>query len=257
MRSADHIISVSPGYVDTLRCRYPALPASRFTVLPFPASGRDHDFMEQQKIVQTIFKKDGRKHWVYVGRGGPDMNYALGLLFAHLSKLKQQDPLLSSKLQLHFVGTSYAPTGRSKKTVEPLASSFGLDDIVHETSERIAYFEALAAYRDSDAVLLIGSESSDYTASKLFNCVLSGRPVFAIFHSNSLVTAVAANFPCVYITNFGSGEPDEAVVERLANQHLRMETEPFVACAAERLAPWLVEASTEAQCQIFDAVSSA
>jgi hypothetical protein len=110
------------------------------------------------------------------------------------------------------VGTNYSPGHRTFKVVEPLAREMGVGDMLIESSERIPYFEALSLMMESDAVLLVGSESADYTASKLFNCVLSKRPVLALFHGRSLVSRIAPKFSSVRLATFqeSPGEPSFA-----------------------------------------------
>lgn len=251
MRASDHIISVSDGYVRMLQARYAFLTADHFTVLPFPASRRDYDIVEKQKIGHSIFAPDGRLHWVYAGRAGPDMDMALSILFQALAMLKRQSPSLASKVRLHFVGTSYAPAGRSHKVVEPIAQSYGVADLVEEHSERIDYFQVLALYRDSDVVLVIGSESADYTASKFFNCLLSGRPLLVLFHRDSLVMRLAAGHVGVHIAAFGASQSAfEQDVEAGLRWALTAPTRGEV--DADDESPWLADRATRVQCAIFD-----
>src|SRR5262249_3531162 len=132
LRSADHIISVSKAYVEALCSRYSFLSKEHFTVLPFPASKRDYEFVEQNQITHSVFAPDGRNHWVYAGRGGHDMGLALHALFSQLAALTVSNPDLRSTLRIHFVGTSYAPPGRGVKSIEPIAHKFGIADMIEE-----------------------------------------------------------------------------------------------------------------------------
>ena len=258
MKAADHLISVSRGYAAMLRERYAFLREDQFTVLPFPASRRDYELAQNGRVAQTIFKRDGKKHWVYAGRGGPDMNAALSGLFRGLASLKAEDPKLAERLRLHFVGTNYAPDDRTFKVVEPIARQFGVEDLVEEQSRRIPYFEVLALYRDSDGVLVIGSDSADYTASKLFNCVLSDRPVLALFHQASLVSRVARDLPCVKLVEFSDDAASEAYhIKVTAGLRWTLETDAHTPCCDEQIGEWLAEPSTRRQCEIFDRVVAA
>ncbi len=256
LRAADHVISVSQGYVDTLCRRYAFLSKDRFTVLPFPASQRDFDFVDDQRITQSVISTDGKIHWVYAGRGGHDMHRALDALFGQLANLVERRPELRPNLKLHFVGTSYAPPERGVKTIAPLSEKFGIADMVIEQPERIPYFETLSLYRQSDLILMIGSEHSDYTASKLLNCILAKKKVLAVFHQDSLVTAIAGQFPCVSLASFGS----QAATEAFEGEVMRgliwaLTAGNYQPCGDEILSPWLAEASTRVQCGIFDRIS--
>ena len=183
MRRVSHAISVSPEYPKTLLQRYSWLHPSQFTVLPFGAPEKDFEQLPALNVRQRIFDpKDGKRHWVYVGRGGDDMALALRALFSAIQSNRQKDPERWHSIKLHFVGTSYAPGNLAVKTVEPIAQELGIADLVEEHPHRIAYFEALQALIDSDAILLIGSDDPSYTASKLYPCILAKKPILAIFH---------------------------------------------------------------------------
>ena len=253
LKAADHIISVSQGYVDALCARYTFLSKDRFTVLPFPASKRDYELVKLHNIAQSVFSPDGKIHWVYAGRGGHDMHLALNALFGQLAELTELRPELRSILRVHFVGTSYAPAGRSVKSIEPIALKFGIAEMVIEQPDRIPYFEALSLYRQSDLILMIGSEYSDYTASKLFNCILAEKKVLALFHQNSLVTSLAKQIPCVFLATFNSQAQKRAFEsDVMRGLEWALKADNYRPCEERSLSPWLADASTRVQCEIFD-----
>ena len=49
--------------------------------------------------------------------------------------------------------------------------------------ERVAHLDALQIALDSDAVVVIGSDASHYTASKVFPYILSEKPGWAAFEA--------------------------------------------------------------------------
>jgi len=262
LKSADHIISVSPGYVKALSANYSWLSSSKFTVIPFGAEKADFDFVRERNIRQKIFVSDkGTTRWVCVGRAGPDMNPILNVLFGQLAALKSIDPVFASSLKVYFVGTNYSPAERTVKVVEALASQHGLANMVEEYSERIPYHEALSIYIESDAVLLIGTNSADYTASKLFNCVLSRKPVLALFHKDSLVSVIAAGFSNVFLAKFRF-TPDEVLFSAAVAKGVgwlrdvkRDRDIQFDNAKIDReLEPWSASELTRIQCSIFDSV---
>lgn len=258
LRSADHIISVSPGYVDTLSRRYPWLPASKFSVIPFGVEKKDFEFARDRNGgSQIVASSQGVIRWVSVGRAGPDMDPILSVLFEQLAVLKSDDPSFASQLRVHFIGTNYSPSARTAKVVEALACRYGVGEIVQEHSERIPYHEALHLYAESDAVLLIGSSFSDYTASKLFNCVLSRKPILALFHEESLVSKIAANFASVFLGRF-KAKPAAPEFKAVVAAGLRwLRAGKFDLSNVDRdLAPWLAEELTRVQCAIFDLISN-
>lgn len=64
----------------------------------------------------------------------------------------------------------------------PLAVAEGVGDRVREVPRRLPYLEALSIQARSDAILILGSDESHYTASKVFGVLMSGRPYLSIFH---------------------------------------------------------------------------
>ena len=187
LRHVSHVISVSPEYPKVLCDRYSWLSSNQCSELPFGAPQKDFELLPTLDVAQSIFNpKDGIRHWVYVGRGGPDMAKALRLLFSEIQQARQTQDYWQPT-RLHFIGTSYAPANRAVETIQPIAREFGLADIVEERTQRIPYFQAIKALTDSDAILLIGSDDPSYTASKLYPCVLAKKPILAIFHQQSSV----------------------------------------------------------------------
>jgi hypothetical protein len=277
--SADHIFSVSPEYAQSLRARYdghlengpekrvPVFGARscsnskrewRFTVLPFGAALGDFEFARHHDIGQSIFRPgDGSVHWVYAGRGGADMEAIIGALFRSLAELRTEDPAFAARLRVHFVGTNYAARDKARKLVEPLAQRHGVAELVEETPARVPYFEALSLYRASDAVLIIGSVRGDYYASKLFPCVLSGRPVLALVRSESPLCRMAATFANVFCATFERDPLEPAFLQQVRRGLAWLRAPIFDPASIERqLAPWSAENLTRIQCQIFDRLAS-
>ncbi len=256
LKAADHIISVSDGYVADLTARYRWLDRSKFTVLPFAAGDEDYNFLEAHAIEQTIFLPGrGRIHWVSAGRAGPDMAPILTELFQNIAALKRRDPDFAARLRLDFIGTNYAPPARTYKLVEPLARPFGLQDMVVEHSERIPYFEALSAYRTSDAVLLIGSVHAEYTLSKLFTSILAKKPILALFHRRSLAAQIAAAFPNIFIAAFEETPAEPPFRARIADGIEWLRAPTFDPSAIDlQMKPWSAQALTQLQCAVFDRV---
>lgn len=205
MRQVSHVISVSPEYPKTLLERYSWLRQDQFTVLPFGAPEKDFEQLPSLNVQQRIFDpNDGKRHWVYVGRGGGDMAKALRALFLAIQSNRNREPERWHSIRLHFVGTSYAPGNLAVKTVEPIAHELGIADLVKEYPHRVAYFEVLQILVDSDAILLIGSDDPSYTASKIYPCILARKPILAIFHQQSSVVEILRRCNAGQVATFDS-----------------------------------------------------
>jgi Glycosyl transferase 4-like domain len=259
LRAADHIVTVSDGYVAALTRRYPWLDRSKFTVLPFAASARDYEFAVGHGVEQEIFTPDREHvHWISAGRAGPDMAPILTVLFQAIAALRVRDPEFAARLRLDFVGTNYAPPNRTCKLVEPLAVRCGVAELVSEHSVRVPYFEAVSLYRISDAILLLGSVHSDYTLSKLFLCILAKKPILALFHRRSMATQIALQFPNIFVAAFDETPSEPQFLDKVAAGIEWLRAPDFNPAAIDvRMEGWSAAALTQAQCAIFDQVSAA
>ena len=256
MRQVSHVISVSPEYPKTLLQRYSWLREDQFTVLPFGAPEKDFEQLPSLKVQQKIFDpNDGKRHWVYVGRGGGDMALALRALFLAIQSLRNQEPEQWNSVRLHFVGTSYAPGNRAVKTVEPIAQALGVADLVEEHPHRVAYFEALQILVDSDAIFLIGSDDPGYTASKLYPCILAQKPIFAIFHQQSSVVNILHRCQAGRVVTFASNDnPADLLndVNSQLNWLLSAPKEYQPETNWSEFLPYTAREMTRQQCAIFD-----
>ena len=215
LRQTTHVVSVSPAYPAMLRARYPWLRQDQFTVLPFGAAERDFDLLRQTPVKQTVFAAgDGKRHWVYVGRGGADMAFALRALFTAVRRQVDVRPELRSQLRIHFIGTDYAPD-RAKQTVAPLAAEAGIQEMVTERTARLPYFQALQCLLDASALVVPGSDDPGYTASKLFPYILARRPLLAIFNEQSSVVDTLRRTAAGMVVPFNPADTSETLAERL------------------------------------------
>lgn len=263
LRRVSCVVSVSPAYPTMLRARYAWLGENDFTVLPFGAAEADYGFLRTHPVRQTIFNpRDGKRHLVYVGACIPQMSSAVGAFCIALKELFSQQPSLRKEIQIHFVGTSYAPKERATKTVEPLAVGFGLTDIICEITDRIPYFEALQCLLDADALFIPGSDDPGYTASKLYPYILARKPLLAVFHEQSSVVELLNKTKAGTVVSFRTGENCEAIATRLLESgwlHAQLSVvrgpssvviSPATDWAA--FAPYTAREMTRRLCEVFD-----
>ena len=191
MKKVDGIVSVSPGYPKTLMERYQNITPDICTVIPFGGAKVDFDILDKIDLKNSLFdKSDDKINFAYIGRGGHDMNFALGGIFAGLKKGLDENPNLFSKIRMYFIGTSYAADGKGLKTIEPIAKKHGVEKQVIEITNRLPYFEALQVLKDSDILIIPGSTDTNYTASKLYPYILACKPLIAVFNENSSVVEI-------------------------------------------------------------------
>ena len=257
MKKVGGLIAVSDAYIATLRRRYPWIREDCCARIPFAASENDVAYVQKHPQKNTVFSRTpGTTHGVYIGRGGDDIAPALRILFSAVNRIRGTESGLSEPL-LHFVGTDYATDSRARKTVEPIAAEAGGPLKVFERTSRIPYFEALQVMQDADFLVLVGSDDPQYTASKVYPYLLSGKPIVAVVHEKSGLVPLLRSTGAVVVT-FGSNGSD-APIEQLSHElaqmlrrlpfTLNLSPEAADACSAREM--------TRAQCSVFDRVLQA
>jgi len=184
MKECDGLISVSEAYITELRKRYQNLLNIPASVLTFGAFAKDLEIANEVHS-SDILGEGNHKNIVYVGRGGFDMQPALSLIFSAFKMGLSEQPAIYKRFRFVFVGTSYAPKGQGKKTIEPVADKEGILGYVREYTDRVPYFEGLSLLLQADLLFIPGSDDPAYTASKLYPYILAKKPLLGIFHSKS------------------------------------------------------------------------
>lgn len=185
MKKVDGVISVSQGYNDTFLQRYPYLKPEQFTVIPFGYSEIDFEVMRSNVKASQVKMHDDKINIVYVGRGGHDMKLACTCFFTALKNIAAN--IDTSKLHCWFIGTSYATKGKGSMTIKPIADSIGVGAMVTEITDRVPFFETLYLLDNADAFFVPGSTDMHYTASKIYQYVLSEKPMLTVFYQGSSI----------------------------------------------------------------------
>lgn len=243
-------LSTIDGRLSTQSKRLPSL------IIPFPGDDRDFERVRSEGITQRVFDPaDGFRHWVYVGRGGKDMETAVRGLFKALKQHGDQDEALLKNLRMHFIGTSYAAAGRGVKSIEPIAIEEGLGEIVSEHPDRIPYSETLRCLLDADALVVPGSNDPAYTASKIYPYLLAGKPLLAVFHENSSVVSLIRSVGGGMVIPFATGEGVESIAERIGAEWLvNQQYERAVPLNREAFAPYTARAQAGQLAEFFRTV---
>jgi glycosyltransferase involved in cell wall biosynthesis len=257
VRAADHIIAVSGTYLQDFRRRYGVDPRRNMDVVVFP--GHPPDFANLDTVpIRAYSPDDGKRHVVFIGRGGLFMRRAAEVLFGTLRELRRQEPQLPwDQLRLHFIGTNYAPG--EPPTFVALAERFAVADLVEEQTARIPFFEAMAGMRASHGVLILGNSDAGYSPSKLFSCVLSRRPILAVLHRASLVAELIREFNCGEVIGFDEQTVAESPNQQALHALRRFLTWPREVPAAtrwDRFEPYSSRAMTKQLCTVFDAIQA-
>lgn len=186
MRNVDGLISVSETYLDTLKLRYPKLKQIPSPVITFGASAEDFEIAKSNATMSNLLHMDRSQiNLIYIGRGGHDMTEAITLLFQSFKGNKDKNLQKYQHIHFYFIGTSYAKHGEGIKTIWPIAVKMGIENHVTEITDRLPYFETLNIISNADGLIVTGSNSVGYNASKLYPYILANRPLLGIFHQRS------------------------------------------------------------------------
>jgi glycosyltransferase involved in cell wall biosynthesis len=219
---ADALVAVSQGTIDAIVERIPAAARVPHAVIPLGLEPGDFTSLRDRPLPAPRFDSaDGLVHLCYVGTLLPTGVDTLRLLLRALDRARREDPA-AARLRLHFFGTSNQSASASYRVL-PIASEYGLADVVTEVPGRLDYLDALSVLAHASAILLLGSSERHYTASKLYPALLAQRPILALFHEASSVTSIlraAAAEPSARLVTYGDEAPDESCVFDVV-RHLR------------------------------------
>ena len=187
VREAALITGMAPGYVAGMLERNPAV-AEKAVLAYMPMGTAPEDFALVRSLHRAPFlfdPGDGCFHMIYAGALLPAGLGVLDAFLAGLGKLREIAPEVASRLRVHFVGTGTSPDDPQGHQVLPRARRAAVEAMVREHPHRIGYVDTLNHLMQSNAILVLGSTEPHYTPSKVFQAMLSRRPVFAMLHEKS------------------------------------------------------------------------
>ncbi len=209
---ADALTAVSDETLRTLRQRRllrSGLPAE---IIPIGADANDHAVAARTGRT-WIQRTDGEFVVAYLGTITDRMLPSVRALFRAVCAMLSVNP--AKKLRIHFIGTSAQPNGQDAHGLEQIAREYGVGVVFRLEPRRIGYLDALRTMADADLLLLLGSTDSHYTASKIFPCWLSGRPVLGLFHEASTVNQLARELGGVSLVTYGDADGPLSRVEEV------------------------------------------
>lgn len=253
VRAAAHLVCVSPAYPPMFLQRYSELSEDRFTTLPFGGEESDLAALPKLNVTQSLFDpKDGRLHWLYIGCAVEGMGFAVRAFFLALRRFLESRPELRVKLQVHFAGTDYAPRERARKTIEPIAREYGVDDVVSEQTDRLPYFEALKCLSDAHALFIPGSDDPGYTASKLYPYILARKPLLTVFHQASSVVETVRRTKAGVAVTFDDKPDLKQVSDEIYEKWFVQWPRSAPLTDWQAFEPYTARSMTRRLCEVFD-----
>ncbi len=253
MKQVGGLISVSENYITELKHRYPSIKNIPADVITFGSFTPDMAIASKNKDRFTNLLEPGFKNIVYIGRGGIDMHKAIIPVFIAFKNGLQENTDSFNKLKFYFIGTSYAPKGKTMPTILPLAEQLGIEGNVIEITDRISYFHTLMTLLQADALFIPGSDDPNYTASKIYPYLLANKPLLAVFNSNSSVLDVLSECGAEYSFSYdqtpGITNHLSKFLTELANNSLSAPD-----YNSECIAKYSAQNLTKKQCDLFNRV---
>ena len=187
VRDAALITGITKGYYDGMLARNPLVARDAVQAeMPYGASQGDHEVAERSdRPAEKLAPHPGKFNLVYAGAMLPNGYALFESLFAAIAALQTRRPNLVKEFHLHFIGTGARANDPQSYTVRPRIERYRLEDCVSEYPARMAYFDVLNHLHKASGVLVIGSTEPHYSPSKIFQAILSKRPVIAMMHYQS------------------------------------------------------------------------
>lgn len=183
------ITGVAEGYYNAVIDRNPHLKNSCiFAAMPYGGESKDHEQLKELELEPYLFKKNKNIfQFVYAGAMLPKAFEPLKRIFENLALNKN----LSEQIEIHFIGTGKHPNDPQGFNIKPIALEYGLfEKVIFEYPKRIPYLDVLVHLQAADGVFILGSTEPHYTPSKVYQGVLSEKPILAVLHSASTAVEV-------------------------------------------------------------------
>jgi hypothetical protein len=205
VRHASLITGVSEGYYLPVLKRNPHLKNKVITAaMPYGGEEGDHEFVRRQTSDVRNQTSDVRRQmsvnrdsvsstfkFVYAGALLPKSIKPLEKIFAALQTLiKSNSCLLTSDICRLIPDVCFTFIGTAGK-VKPLAEKYSLfGKSVFEHPDRMPYLDVLKELDQADGIFILGSTEPHYTPSKVYQAVLSQKPILAVLHEQSSAVKV-------------------------------------------------------------------
>jgi hypothetical protein len=150
---------------------------------PYGFDPKDHQIVLEN--LPMPWSESVTKPLIYAGAFLPNAHLFIEALFKSIAALRKAHEI-DPGCKLYFIGTG-AYTGKS---IQEYAKENGIGDLVIENRDRKPFLHILNYLQQAYGVMLIGSTEAHYTASKTFQSLLSGKPVFSMLHETSSAAAI-------------------------------------------------------------------
>jgi hypothetical protein len=182
VKKASLISGVASSYYQPVLDRNFKRKSIQHVGMPYGFDPNDHEILLDN--VDLPWEK-GINAYVYAGAFLPKSHYFLKGLFSAIKKMKSNQEW-NNQDKLYFLGTGTS----TEKKVSEYAKEYDIEDIIVEIPNRYPFLQILFFLSQARGVMVLGSIEKHYTASKIFQSILSKRPIFPIFHHESSAVSI-------------------------------------------------------------------
>ena len=188
VKKAVLITGVAEGYFTAVLERNPQLLHKVHGAMPYGGEPMDHVVVKTLSVNPYLFKKEPKKiKLVYAGAMLPKAYEPLEKIMESI----MTNPSQFAGTEFHFIGTGKTPDDPKGFNIKSLAEKYGLwQKVIFEYPQRIPYLDVLVHLNIADGIFILGSTEPHYTPSKVYQGVLSGKPVLALLHEQSSAATV-------------------------------------------------------------------
>jgi hypothetical protein len=258
VKKARLITGITEGYYRGVLNRNPHLKTQAVTrAMPYGFDVRDHE--EARKGMagfRPVFPQDGKINLIYAGALLPRAHQNLRL-FLQALLLLEKDPAWKGKVRVTFIGTGPDPKRPDLHTIRWIAEEIGAGGLVTEVPGRLPYLDVLRNLEAADGILVIGSEEAHYSPSKIYQSMLSGKPILGLMHPESLATRTVRELGAgVVATNPGIATLTAEVLAETVKEYVSRILPRFHPVHAGKLEKWSSRASAEILAKALDEAMS-
>jgi hypothetical protein len=211
VKKASLITGVAEGYYKDVLLRNKHLQNTAITTaMPYGGEQTDHEKLLSLNIEPYLFKPNHNKlQLVYAGAMLPKAYTVLAAICTAIANEK----IFFADVEFHFIGTGKSPNDKNGFNIKPIAEKFGLwQQQIFEYPARIPYLDVLVHLQAAKGVFILGSTEPHYTPSKVYQGVLTHKPIVAVLHQHSTASLVINQSCAGMVLNF-KGEDDVSSVE--------------------------------------------
>ncbi len=210
VKNASLITGVAEGYYSSVLQRNPQLEQILTGAMPYGGEPLDHAILKNLQIEPYLFKKNKNKmQFVYAGAMLPKAYAPLDQIFKAIAAKRNE----YKNIEFHFIGTGFLANDATSFNIKPLALKYNIwQTNIFEYPARIPYLDVLVHLNIADAVFILGSTEPHYTPSKVYQAVLSAKPILAVLHAQSSAVDVLQQANAGLVLKF-NGENNLKIIE--------------------------------------------